>query len=390
MTESQRIAAAVRRLNITARRIQRHPLSLLPRFARLKLLKGFGQDEIFRLQLLSASEAALSEYVSKVNMVKIQRALNPLALEGQTENKEKFYALCSTLGLPFPRVLTTLDVQAPEESLQKLSALDEGELVVKPTNGDGGSGVMLFRKRDKLFLNQDGIALQENSVLETMGRFRKYRKWIVQQRLHSHEEIFRINASNALQTLRIVTLVDDQQEPSLLVAHLRLAGDGSQIDNFGAGSTGGMICLIDTNAGIIFTGYALSDCGTRMIKNPTHPDTGNALQGLSVPLWDDIRKLAFEAALAMTPTRTIGWDIAVTPEGPMIIEANRYWDPVNLDGGMGQRLRYISSRCADFPRAVRQRLLVGGEQTIKPAALLPAQIERHIMQLGKSSAGQAS
>ena len=39
--------------------------------------------------------------------------------------------------------------------------------------------------------------------------------------------------------------------------------------------------------------------------------------------------LAEQAARAFLPLRTVGWDIAVTPEGPTLIEGNPFWDPSN-------------------------------------------------------------
>ena len=37
--------------------------------------------------------------------------------------------------------------------------------------------------------------------------------------------------------------------------------------------------------------------------------------------------LAKALAVAFMPMRAIGWDIAVTPEGPVCVEGNARWDP---------------------------------------------------------------
>ncbi len=36
---------------------------------------------------------------------------------------------------------------------------------------------------------------------------------------------------------------------------------------------------------------------------------------------------AIDAARKFMPIRTIGWDVAVTPDGPVIIEDNLWWAP---------------------------------------------------------------
>jgi len=66
----------------------------------------------------------------------------------------------------------------------------------------------------------------------------------------------------------------------------------------------------------------------------------------AVPLWEEASALACRAAAWLLPTRTLGWEIALTPAGPVIIEANRKWAPQNLDGLMGTRLRRMAELAA--------------------------------------------
>jgi hypothetical protein len=39
--------------------------------------------------------------------------------------------------------------------------------------------------------------------------------------------------------------------------------------------------------------------------------------------------LVFRAARHFLPLRASGWDVAVTPQGPRILEGNVWWDPTN-------------------------------------------------------------
>lgn len=57
-----------------------------------------------------------------------------------------------------------------------------------------------------------------------------------------------------------------------------------------------------------------------------HPDTGVALQDYLVPFFKESIEMVTKAHLYMYGIHSIGWDVAVTPDGPMLIEANEDWD----------------------------------------------------------------
>jgi hypothetical protein len=54
-------------------------------------------------------------------------------------------------------------------------------------------------------------------------------------------------------------------------------------------------------------------------------DTGAIFKKVKVPLWQDVKSTLVRSALAFSDLRTIGWDVAVTDDGPSIIEANWDW-----------------------------------------------------------------
>ena len=57
-----------------------------------------------------------------------------------------------------------------------------------------------------------------------------------------------------------------------------------------------------------------------------HPVTEAMVAGRIVPLWQELAELAIKAH-AMVPERVlIGWDMALTAEGPVLIEGNSFAD----------------------------------------------------------------
>jgi hypothetical protein len=60
-----------------------------------------------------------------------------------------------------------------------------------------------------------------------------------------------------------------------------------------------------------------------------HPKTGVPFNKFRLPFWSEVCSLVKETAIKLLPVRTIGWDVAITPNGPVILEANIWWSAPN-------------------------------------------------------------
>lgn len=63
-----------------------------------------------------------------------------------------------------------------------------------------------------------------------------------------------------------------------------------------------------------------------LTKYESHPVTKTQIVGFKIPYWEEIIKMVTEAAWIVPQVRTVGWDIAVTKSGPLIIEGNDNWN----------------------------------------------------------------
>jgi hypothetical protein len=352
MITAAKLASAWRLLGPAARRRQCWRVLLVPRFLALYGPGRFTPGEISRLGLLEVPASRLPDYISKYRLVRIQDRLNPREVADRAEDKALFYRVCAQAGLPIPSVLAEIDLDEPVSSLDRLADLPAGEIVVKPSLGYYGLGLMLLTHREGRFLASDGTALTAGDLLARLASDvapnEGFRRWVVQARVANHSAVTAISPSPALQTLRVVSFVDDQGEPHILASQWRLAGPQAATDNFRGGLSGNLLCNIDVETGRVRTALRLAPEGDRMEALPHHPVSGVPLENLALPLWAEARALALRACLAMLPLRSIGWDIGLTPEGPILIEANNHWDPQNADGGMGARLRFMAARTRLF------------------------------------------
>jgi hypothetical protein len=53
-----------------------------------------------------------------------------------------------------------------------------------------------------------------------------------------------------------------------------------------------------------------------------HPDSGARITGIGLPMWRETREFAVAAHKAFADRVIVGWDIAITPDGPIVVEGN--------------------------------------------------------------------
>lgn len=73
-------------------------------------------------------------------------------------------------------------------------------------------------------------------------------------------------------------------------------------------------------------GEVLKSVGMNRAVAETHPDTGKRLTGVTLPNWQESVRLCSSAASALPEIRLQNWDVAMCPDGPMLIEVNAAGD----------------------------------------------------------------
>ena len=143
--------------------------------------------------------------------------------------------------------------------------------------------------------------------------------YIFQRRLVQSEKMDVINP-NAINTLRIVTINKDG-EPYVLTALLRVGTSKSgKVDNWAAG---GLAVGIKDDGMLKEWGFYKPVHG---LKVNVHPDTGIIFSDFEVPMYREALKMACDAHRCFYGVRAIGWDVAISKDGPMFIEGNDNWE----------------------------------------------------------------
>jgi hypothetical protein len=151
---------------------------------------------------------------------------------------------------------------------------------------------------------------------------------VIQERLRSHPELVRLSGTEYLQTVRVMTFVDKAGQCHIYHAHLKAIVGENVIDNYDHGRTGNLEAAISRDNGTLKPALTLDLSRTGMKTVHTHPTTGMTFEGFRLPLWPETSALVKEAAIKFLPSRAFGWDVALTPDGPVLIEGNWNADPL--------------------------------------------------------------
>lgn len=308
----------------------------------------FEPAEAFRLGLFARKlpSSELSRYVSRKKLTKLQEALNPRTYEPLTKDKGIFYRYCMAEGLGVPRLYAVFFkglarwshnycLLKGEDDWQRFLRKDlPDEFVIKPVRSAYGKGLEIFTKTDKGFMDSSGTRYKATDIYRLMLSGGDNNGFVIQQRLKNHAELVSLSGTESLQTVRFISLIDSSGNCRILHAHLKPIVGEHIIDTFLDGLVGNVEAPVSLTDGVLGPANQITGCGDGIKTIKKHPKTRIRFEGFRLPFWVEACELVNCAVAKFLPIRTIGWDIALTPTGPVIVEANIWWDPVNQHGDM--------------------------------------------------------
>ncbi|HEY8892195.1 MAG TPA: sugar-transfer associated ATP-grasp domain-containing protein [Clostridium sp.] len=184
------------------------------------------------------------------------------------------------------------------------------KIFVKPVDGEGGYGIIIFHlSEDNKYINNNNEELSE-VFLFNIGVENNY---IIQSGVIQDESITKIY-SYSVNTFRIAT-ENIKGKVRLICGVLRIGRDGNEVDN---ASQNGIVLGIDCNTGICKE-YAGTEEGEIFYK---HPDSNFVFKNHKINKWNSIVDFTIECASKLPQFTYLGWDVALTREGPIAIETN--------------------------------------------------------------------
>lgn len=140
--------------------------------------------------------------------------------------------------------------------------------------------------------------------------------YVVQPRLRPAPEI-EAKFGQRLWSVRLLVFIRPNG-PHIHRAVAKIATGDNAADNYWR--PGNMLGAIDLSSGRIVG--VVRGTGAEMTRDEPHPDTGLPMIGFGLAHWTTLCGLAREAATVFPGIRTQSWDIAVTDQGPVLLEVN--------------------------------------------------------------------
>lgn len=280
---------------------------------------GVGYLDYYSFGFVHQNAAARRTYMTMSDNVSLVRALNNPDYKYIFDDKAEFLA-------KYPEY-----VKRAWLDLRKASAEEFAEFAAKypvffakETDNFGGLGV----KR----IDSSGADLND-----LYADLREKKMFCLEQPVVQHPLMNTLCASS-VNTIRMVTVLRDG-EVTLMYSLVRMGNGTGAVDNI---SSGGMYSPVNGEG--VLTAPAFCDKTGLYYEN--HPATGTKLVGFRIPMFDEAVSMVKKAALVVPEIRYVGWDVAITADGPVFIEGNTFpsYDMVQNFGHLGPEKLGIKPR----------------------------------------------
>jgi len=175
-------------------------------------------------------------------------------------------------------------------------------LIGKPKSGSCGKGIVKVNVKDYETAEKLYDYFIENNID------------LVEKCIVQHDAINNLHPIS-VNTIRIVSVLREGV-PTILCAYFRI-GNGKFVDNF---NSGGMVVPVEVETGLVKY-KAIDKAGNIYAK---HPLTGVDIIGFKIPLWEECKAMVLKASVITPQMGIVGWDVAVTKDGPVLIEGNGF------------------------------------------------------------------
>jgi len=175
-------------------------------------------------------------------------------------------------------------------------------VMVKAINLCCGKGIEKINYNENIKINKLYNSLKNNN------------QFLIEEYVHQHNNLNKLYP-HSVNTLRIVSILKDNNV-FIPFTCLRIGNQENVVDNF---NSGGLLAIVNENG--IIENPAIDKSGKTYLL---HPYTNTEIIGYEIPLFKQAIEMVKKLALITPEIRYTGWDISITPTGPVVIEGNPF------------------------------------------------------------------
>jgi len=257
-------------------------------------------DEYFLYGLRNISKEERTEFITDKIIFKTMGELVPRKKHDlEIEDKMHFYTMAKQY---FKRKCVEVKSRGDYEDFDEMT-LSVHEVMLKPNAASLGKGI----EAKSIHSKDDAREVFENMI--GLGGH-----WIVEERIRQSKEMAAWNESSC-NTVRVMTFLNNKVF-HVMTPFIRIGRKGSVVDNAGSG---GIFANVDAATGVIYTDGV--DESSRTYEK--HPDSGITFKGWQIPKYKDLLNLCRKMHETVMPAHPyIGWDMALTDCGWVVVECN--------------------------------------------------------------------
>lgn len=296
----------------------------------LKLFRGIGPGSYLQSRFWRP-EIPFSEKWQGANRKEYNQLIdrwNTPQYQKTSQHKVVEKAILTLQQVPTPKFIAYLHAQsgvcasgASLKNFAEFEALCQTlvgyKICLKLVEGFGGAGFSAF----KVAQGPDGVHFEHpfTGAVSTLQQWWQQAQqnpdgYIIEHYLEQHPDVAQFHPLS-VNTVRIwLYQLPDRVE--IACAYLRVGQKGSLVDNT---TSGGLYCPVDLETGKLKFGIFSREPWQLLEK---HPDSAVLISGVQLPFWQECVQIAGQALRAFPHVHIAGVDVAISKDGPRMIELN--------------------------------------------------------------------
>lgn len=331
MSARNNIAAAHHAFQLAQKYPASMRLKVMCDYISLYRAKGLRPEEYYEFEFEKRSEEFRRDFLGLDEQRCYLELLNPLKYLSLARNKFVAHKMLENTGIrtselycyyqPEARYAQNLECAGDLAGvLRILKAKGVHSCVIKTTESSHGDNVWVIQNID--YQDDDAIIRRFDGQELTLSSILGDDALIFESVVRQTEQFSAFNASS-VNTVRFMTALYPDGSAKVIATFIKIGRAGRCVDNAGGG--GNVDVCVDVATGEIR--YAIQFDGWHHVQDiDRHPDSGSPLNGVIIKNWESIKTEVIRYQQAFPYCKVAGWDIAITDEGPVVIEVNDFWD----------------------------------------------------------------